>query len=122
MNDIPLSILTENEISSTLTPSPLFVHQELLEPTEEVEDPTLNATVVPSKMDQGTQPPQDSYSGNLTFFPSQCGLGNNLYGLVSAFVFSALLNLQLSCTSFLMHISISWRELCHEFLFQVPGF
>ena len=38
-----------------------------------------------------------TYSGSIIFKPSESGLGNNLYGLVSAFVIAALTNRKLYC-------------------------
>ena len=37
------------------------------------------------------------YSGSIVFKPSESGLGNNIYGLVSAFVIAALTNRRLYC-------------------------
>ena len=39
-----------------------------------------------------------AYSGSIIFKPSESGLGNNLYGLASAFVVAALTNRKLYCT------------------------
>lgn len=40
-------------------------------------------------------PPPHRYDGILVFQPSESGLGNNLYGLASAFLIAAMTNREL---------------------------
>ena len=59
----------------------------------------LSDDVIPLREIEVRRPDRShAYSGSIIFKPSESGLGNNLYGLASAFVVAALTNRKLYCT------------------------
>ena len=65
---------------------------------ERIETYPSDDVIPPRKIEVRRPDRSHTYSGSIIFKPSESGLGNNLYGLTSAFVVAALTNRKLYCT------------------------
>ena len=79
-------VLTENYTKQNVaseTPATVpEIRHERISPTTDAAKPTISS--IPHQ-----------YNGTLSFWPSESGLGNNLYGLASAFLIATLTNKKL---------------------------
>lgn len=65
---------------------------------ERIETHPSDDVIPPREIEVRRPDRSHTYSGSIIFKPSESGLGNNLYGLTSAFVVAALTNRKLYCT------------------------
>lgn len=63
-----------------------------------------------------------SYNGTLSFWPSESGLGNNLYGLASAFLIAALLNKELQSSRLTSKLRVATGNYAYHSAFSVHDY
>ena len=89
------SIPLQHEIGET--PTENYIKQELVSEsstnTPKIHHAGFSATTAATKLTISSH--SHKYNGTLSFWPSESGLGNNLYGLASAFLIATLTNKQL---------------------------
>lgn len=100
-----------------------FLGEEEMDSTPEKEEEEQTAiTPQPPSRRKVQHTVSHFYNGTLSFWPSESGLGNNLYGLASAFLIATLLNKELQSSRLRSKLRVATGNYAYHSAFSVRDY